>query len=62
MIFVLSPMLASFAVAAPEADRVKSLPRFGEPPAPQFSGFLDASAVEKGIVLEYCCLRNAFAI
>ena len=44
----LLPMMA--ALAAPEADSVKLLPHFGKPPAPQYSGFLDASAVEKGIL------------
>ena len=35
------------------ADRVDSLPRYGVPPAPHFSGFLDASSAEPGTKLHY---------
>lgn len=33
-----------FAAAAPPEDLVKSLPLFGRPPTPQYSGYLDGSA------------------
>lgn len=33
--------------------QVLDLPGFGKPPAPQFSGFLDASAAEDGTKLHY---------
>lgn len=39
--------------AAPEADAVHELPGWGRPPAPQWSGFLDASEAEPGTMLHY---------
>mmetsp|Transcript_35831 Transcript_35831/g.43273 ORF Transcript_35831/g.43273 Transcript_35831/m.43273 type:complete len:567 (-) Transcript_35831:245-1945(-) len=39
--------------AAPASDAVDSLPMFGVPPTPQYSGFLDASAAEEGTHLHY---------
>lgn len=41
------------AYAAPANEEVLDLPGFGKPPAPQFSGFLDASAAEDGTKLHY---------
>lgn len=41
------------ADAAPESDAVPYLPSWGAPPSPQYSGFLDASAVEPGTMLHY---------
>ena len=41
--------LAALAMStASDADSVTSLPLYGKPPAPQWSGFLDASAAEPG--------------
>ena len=37
----------------PAEDRVVHLPGYGAPPAPQYSGFLDASAAEPGTKLHY---------
>jgi len=36
-------LLAVIVSAAPSADVVASLPGYGKPPTPQYSGFLDAS-------------------
>lgn len=33
----------SVASAAPEEDRISSLPSFGAPPTPQYSGYLDGT-------------------
>ena len=41
---MLTALLA--ALSAPEQDRVASLPGYGEPPSPQYSGYLDAGAAE----------------
>ena len=43
------------ASAAPTQDAVLSLPEYGAPPTPQYSGFLDASAAdyEAGVQLHY---------
>jgi cathepsin A (carboxypeptidase C) len=41
------------SVAAPEKEAVSHLPGWGVPPAPQWSGFLNASAVEPGTMLHY---------
>ena len=43
------------AHAAPLADAVASLPGFGPPPSPMYSGFLDATAAdpEQGVHLHY---------
>ena len=43
------------ASAAPAQDAVLSLPEYGAPPTPQYSGFLDASAAdyEAGVQLHY---------
>lgn len=43
----------ALARAAPAAEEVLNLPGFGKPPAPQYSGFLDASGAEKGTWLHY---------
>lgn len=48
---MLTALLA--ALSAPEQDRVASLPGYGEPPSPQFSGYLDAGAAEPGTKLHY---------
>ena len=40
-------------LAAPAADAVASLPGYGVPPTPQYSGFLNASAAEPGTMLHY---------
>merc|ERR1719191_407458 len=45
--------VAGVARAAPAGDSVPSLPGYGIPPTPQWSGYLDASAVEKGTMLHY---------
>jgi serine carboxypeptidase-like clade 1 len=39
--------------ALPDEDFVKTLPGYGAPPTPQFSGFLNASAAEPGTMLHY---------
>ena len=44
---------ASVVDAAPTADAVASLPGYGTPPSAQYSGFLNASAVEDGTFLHY---------
>ena len=43
------------ASAAPAQDAVLSLPEYGAPPTPRYSGFLDASAAdfEAGVQLHY---------
>jgi len=46
-------LLFAFSVAQSESDRVHSLPDYGIPPAPQWSGFLNASAAESGTYLHY---------
>mmetsp|Transcript_60748 Transcript_60748/g.109458 ORF Transcript_60748/g.109458 Transcript_60748/m.109458 type:complete len:549 (-) Transcript_60748:22-1668(-) len=46
-------LLGGVAVAAPGEEAVASLPGYGRPPAPQWSGFLNASAVEPGTMLHY---------
>jgi len=46
-------LLASLARAAPSGEAVSNLPGYGPPPAPQYSGFLDAGAVEPGTQLHY---------
>lgn len=45
--------LLCLAQAAPESDAVPELPLYGVPPAPMYSGFLNASAVEPGTFLHY---------
>jgi len=45
--------LLNVPITAPAADAVASLPGYGPPPTPQFSGFLNASAAEKGTFLHY---------
>ena len=44
---------ASGVAAAPDADAVPTLPSYGVPPSKQYSGFLNASAVEDGTHLHY---------
>ena len=44
MRFALAMIAAVATVATPDADAVLSLPGYGKPPSPQFSGFLNASA------------------
>lgn len=52
--FFLSLLLLPRSVgAAPAADFVTSLPGYGKPPTPQYSGFLDAGAAEPGTFLHY---------
>lgn len=46
-------LLLSAAWAAPASDEVPDLPGYGTPPAPQWSGFLNASAAEPGTMLHY---------
>mmetsp|Transcript_5254 Transcript_5254/g.14863 ORF Transcript_5254/g.14863 Transcript_5254/m.14863 type:complete len:549 (-) Transcript_5254:207-1853(-) len=46
-------LLASTAGGAPASDAVPYLPGYGEPPAPQWSGYLNASAGEPGTMLHY---------
>lgn len=41
------------AHAAPSAEAVPHLPGYGRPPAPQWSGYLNASAAEPGTMLHY---------
>ena len=53
MRFALAMMAAVATVATPDADAVLSLPGYGKPPSPQFSGFLNASAAEPGTMLHY---------
>eukprot|EP00933_Yihiella_yeosuensis_P020108 TRINITY_DN16213_c0_g1_i2.p1 TRINITY_DN16213_c0_g1~~TRINITY_DN16213_c0_g1_i2.p1 ORF type:complete len:540 (-),score=142.44 TRINITY_DN16213_c0_g1_i2:181-1800(-) len=51
---LLVPLVAvPVSLAAPQGDSVLELPGFGRPPAPQYSGFLDASAEEPGTKLHY---------
>ncbi len=53
---MLLPMLLALlgaAAAAPTADRVSSLPGYGPPPTNMYSGFLNASAAERGTNLHY---------
>jgi serine carboxypeptidase-like clade 1 len=45
--------LLNVPITAPAADAVASLPGYGPPPTPQFSGFLNASAAKKGTFLHY---------
>jgi len=40
---LLSSAAVQLASAAPEEDRIASLPSFGVPPTPQYSGYLDAT-------------------
>lgn len=40
-------------LAAPSTDSVPNVPGYGTPPAPMYSGFLDASAAEPGTHLHY---------
>jgi len=42
-LLLLSPAAVQLASAAPEEDRIASLPSFGVPPTPQYSGYLDAT-------------------
>jgi len=49
----LTSLLLAGVWAAPSEDAVTSLPTFGKPPTPQWSGFLDASSVENGTMLHY---------
>ena len=51
--FALAMTAAVATVATPDADAVLSLPGYGTPPSPQFSGFLNASAAEPGTMLHY---------
>lgn len=51
--FALAMIAAVATVATPDADAVLSLPGYGKPPSPQFSGFLNASAAEPGTMLHY---------
>ena len=53
MRFALAMIAAVATVATPDADAVLSLPGYGKPPSPQFSGFLNASAAEPGTMLHY---------
>lgn len=53
MVKVAFSLLAGAATAAPEADFVPTLPGYGVPPSPQWSGYLDASAEEPGTMLHY---------
>jgi len=46
-------LLTLRARAAPAADAVTSLPGYGKPPTPQYSGYLDAGAAEPGTMLHY---------
>lgn len=46
-------LFATVATAAPDSDSVPFLPGYGEPPSPQWSGYLDASAEEPGTMLHY---------
>ena len=46
-------LLPSTTLTAPAADAVSSLPGYGPPPTPQYSGFLNASAAEPGTMLHY---------
>mmetsp|Transcript_10022 Transcript_10022/g.36653 ORF Transcript_10022/g.36653 Transcript_10022/m.36653 type:complete len:531 (+) Transcript_10022:48-1640(+) len=46
-------LLAKAATAAPADELIESLPEFGPPPTPQYSGFLDASAAGDGVHLHY---------
>mmetsp|Transcript_43626 Transcript_43626/g.69227 ORF Transcript_43626/g.69227 Transcript_43626/m.69227 type:complete len:537 (+) Transcript_43626:43-1653(+) len=43
----------ALANAAPADEEVLDLPGYGKPPAPQYSGFLDAGAAEAGTMLHY---------
>lgn len=51
--------LARLASASRDADAVRDLPLFGTPPSPQFSGYLDASAVAPGTKLHYWFAQHA---
>lgn len=50
---LLLSFVAYFAKSAPIDEQVVSLPDYGPPPTKQYSGFLDASAAEKGTHLHY---------
>ena len=54
-VFALALAAARGVCAAPVTDAVGSLPGFGTPPAPQYSGFLDATAADPaaGVHLHY---------
>jgi cathepsin A (carboxypeptidase C) len=49
----LAALLFARVWASPSEDVINSLPTFGKPPTPQWSGFLDSSAVENGTMLHY---------
>lgn len=51
VLFAASALQIAYAALLQEA--VTNLPGYGEPPAPQWSGYLDASAVETGTKLHY---------
>jgi serine carboxypeptidase-like clade I len=46
-------VLIAGAFGAIESEFVPTLPLFGTPPSPMWSGFLDASAAENGTMLHY---------
>ena len=48
-----APTTPAPARLGPSDDLVLDLPGYGPPPAPQYSGFLDASAAEPGTKLHY---------
>ena len=50
---IVASLVVAHGWAALEAESVPSLPDFGTPPSPMWSGFLDASAAENGTMLHY---------
>jgi len=45
--------VVTLAIASPSADAVQTLPGYGKPPSPHFSGYLNADAATKGTRLHY---------
>jgi cathepsin A (carboxypeptidase C) len=50
---VVASLVVAHGWAALEAESIPSLPDFGTPPSPMWSGYLDASAAENGTMLHY---------
>jgi hypothetical protein len=63
LLLSLASLLSAETLAAPLADAVASLPGYGAPPAPQYSGFLDATAAdpEAGVRLHYWYAQSTSA-
>jgi len=59
MKLLLAAAFAGIACAAPADDAIPSVPDYGTPPSAQYSGFLNASAVEDGTYLHYWCVLHS---